>query len=255
MNRFTIYDLRFTKILFSFLFALFLNLYSIFPIPSSLAAGASLALSPASGTVNKGCSFSVDISLNTGGAQTDGTDAIVFYDPTRLTATAIKSGTIYSDYPGNSIDASTGKITVSGLSPVGSTFSSSGILATINFTVLEAAPLGATQVKFDFDPADKGKTNDSNIVERDTVSDVLSQVTDASFTVGSGTCVGLTISPTPRGGREATGGGTIITPTPTKTIDDFTGNGKTSGSVETTVAIAVIGSILTLVGIFGLARL
>src|SRR5438045_1792526 len=87
--------------------------------PTSVFA-ASLSLSPAAGTFNKGCNFSIDVKLDTGGAQTDGTDAILKYDNTKLTATSISSGTIYADYPGNSIDEATGKVTTSGLASVSS---------------------------------------------------------------------------------------------------------------------------------------
>ena len=64
----------------------------------------------------------MEIKLDTTGAQTDGTDAILIYDSSRLTATAITSGNIYPDYPGNNIDPS-GKINISGLASVSSAFS------------------------------------------------------------------------------------------------------------------------------------
>src|SRR3990167_7973764 len=95
---------------------------------------ATLALSPATGTFNRGCNFSLNIDLNTNGAQTDGTDAILIYDSTRFTANSIQSGTIYPDYPGNNIDEAAGKITVSGLASVAQAFTGQGVLATINFT-------------------------------------------------------------------------------------------------------------------------
>ena len=67
---------------------------SLIALPA-LAQTASLSLSPASGTFNQGCTFSVEIKVDTGGNQTDGTDAILFYDPTRFTATDI--GTIVTE--------------------------------------------------------------------------------------------------------------------------------------------------------------
>lgn len=203
------------------------------------AQSATLSMVPASGTFNPGCTFSLAISVNTGGAQTDGTDAILFYDPTRFTATSIQSGTIYSDYPGNNIDTQAGRITISGLSSVTTAFSGSGTLATMNFTVVNNAPVGASQVKFDFDPSDKAKTTDSNVVERGTIADILGQVVDGNYTVGTGSC-GSSVTP-PQGGVEST-------PSATPTL-------AVTGSPQMTVVVAIAGVALTVLGILGLALL
>ncbi len=220
--------------------------------PSS-ALAATLALSPASGTFNKGCSFSVDIKLDTTGAQTDGTDAIIKYDNSKLSATSINSGTIYADYPGNSIDESTGKITTSGLASVSSAFTGSGTLATINFTVKEGASTGATIVSFDFDVNNKTNTTDSNVVQRGTIADILSSVTNGNYTIGSGACANnLTSLPRTGQGQTATGSAGQTTTTTTeverKTLPD-------RGTKEVTFAIAIVGSALTVLGILGLALL
>lgn len=218
--------------------------FPLFLLPSTIyAVGATLSLSPATGTFNRGCAFSLEMKLDTGGAQTDGTDAILFYDSTRFTATAVKSGTIYSDYPGNNIDSQQGKITVSGLASATSAFSGSGTLATIDFTVLENAPTGISQMKFDFDANDKAKTTDSNVVEKGTVADILSAVGNGSFTIGTGICgtVTPTIGVKPIGGTE---------PLPTKTPVL-----PQSGSFETTMILASVGSLLVILGILGLALL
>lgn len=230
------------------LFFVFIFLFAVAcPLSPVFAAGATLSLSPASGTFNKSCSFSLEITLDTGGAQTDGTDAILFYDATRFSATGIRSGTIYSDYPGNSIDPQNGKITVSGLSSVSSAFSGQGTLATIDFTVLETAPEGATQITFDFDPQNKAKTTDSNVVERQTVADILNQVTNGSYTIGAGTC-GSQVIPTtaPRGGAD--------------TGYDYSkkvapGELDQSADFNTTMILGIGGSILIILGILGLALL
>lgn len=238
---------KFKKILASF--SLIASLIMAGP---AWASGGTLSVSPSSGTFNKGCSFTLTISVNTGGAQTDGTDAILFYDSTRFNAVKINNGTAYADYSGSNIDAQNGKITVSGLA-TGTPFSGSGTLATVDFKVLDDAPAGVTQVKFDFDPNDKAKTTDSNIVEHGTVVDVLSQVQDGSYTVGSGTgCTVTTAQGGPSGG--ATDSGTLVeTKTPVKTLDDVVGN--KSGSTEGTVFLAVAGTILTILGIVGLVLL
>lgn len=207
------------------------------------AQQATLSLSPTSGTFNKGCAFSLDILLDTGGAQTDGTDAILTYDVSRLTATSITPGTIYPDYPGNSIREDLGKVTISGLASVTSAFSGKGTLAKVNFAVKETAPTGLTQVKFDFDANNKTNTTDSNVVQRgtSTVADILGSVTNGSYTVGSGVCggTGATQISTPSG---------QVVEIPLKTLPP-------AGSETLTYTIAIMGGILTLLGVLGLVLL
>lgn len=210
---------------------------------STLAYGqtsASLSLSPTSGTFNRGCTFSLDVKVDTGGAQTDGTDAIIFYDPTRFTAINVKTKTIYQSYPQSSIFEEEGKVAIAGVASSTTPFVGAGTLATIDFQVAAQAPTGVTQIKFDFDPNNREKTNDSNIVDRATTSDILSKVNNGSYTIGTGTCKGVsTITPQPTG----QGGPT--------TTDEL----PQSGSMETTVVLAVAGSALVLIGILGLLLL
>lgn len=149
---------------------------------------ATLSLSPVSGTFNTGCNFSVNVNVDTGGARTDGTDAMLLYDATKLTATSITNGKIYKDYPADDINTQTGKVIISGLAPAGSPFNGKGTLASVNFAVLPTASAGTTQIKFDFDPNNKDKTTDSNVVENGTVRDVLDSVVNGSYTIGTGDC-------------------------------------------------------------------
>jgi hypothetical protein len=244
------------------IFALLIALF--FSSSKVLAAEATLVINPNTASVNRGCTFSVGIDLNTGGVQTDGTDAILKYDPTRFTATNIVNGSIYPDYPGNSIDNTGGKINVSGLASPDTPFSSSGTLATVNFTVLQTAPLGASQITFDFDPNNKAKTTDSNVVERGTIVDVLGSVTNGTFTVGTGTCttVGPGASP---GTTTTTTGTTGTTQNKFGTIPVGYGKGGTEGTPSTitqlpqsaitgpTLILSIVGGALTVLGIIGLA--
>lgn len=212
-----------------------------------LAAGATLSLSPATGTFNKNCNFSLQVMVDTGGYETDGTDAILTYDITRFTANKINNGSIYQDYPGNNIDAQNGKITISGLSSVGSAYKGVGILATVDFTVLDAAPPGATQIKFDFDPNNKADTTDSNVVERGTMAETLNQVVDGNYVVGTGSCT----STGGQGGPVPTQSGTVyqtvITPTPTPL--------NQTADINTTLIVLIAAGFMTIFGILGLARL
>lgn len=234
--------------------ALFVIVLLAFP---ASAWAATLSLAPSSGTFNAGCNFSLNIELDTQSTQTDGTDVILFYDSSRFTAQSITNGTIYPDYPGNNIDAAGGKIIISGLASVTTPFNGRGTFATINMSVNATAPAGATQVKFDFDPNDKAKTTDSNVVERGTVVDVLNSVVNGSYTIGTGSCVGGGATPTPYPGYRTPGGGGVYPPAspsavPYPTKDPYL---PPAGSEQLTYTLAIVGVTLTVLGILGLALL
>lgn len=216
----------------------------------AFAQQATLSLSPSSGTFNKGCGFSLQVLLNTGGAQTDGTDVILFYDPSRFSATSITSGTIYPDYPGNNIDATNGKITISGLASVTTPFTGSGTLATINFSVLDNAPAGTSQIKFDFDPNNKSKTTDSNVVERGNVVDILNSVVDGNYTIGTGICASPSpgASGAPKGGPGGGPASGSAQPIPKPTLPP-------TGTEGLTYVLTTFGLGFVVLGILGLALL
>lgn len=224
-------------------------LFSPLPVLAS-----TLSLFPSSGTFNRGCSFLLDVVLDTQGVASDGTDAILFYDPSRfsINTSGITSKTnIYPDFPGNNVDELTGKITISGLASVTTPFTGKGTLSTLQFNVRETAPTGATQINFDFDPNNKAKTTDSNVVERTTIVDTLNSVVNGSYVIGTGGCGGQTV--TGAGGGAKGGPYDIGTPsgtiyTPVKTLPE-------GGTEELTFALAIFGSILTVLGILGLALL
>lgn len=223
------------------------------------AQAATLSLDPSTGAFNRGCSFSLAVNLDTGGAQTDGTDAILIYDTSRFTAVSITNGTIYPDYPGNNIDSQAGKITMAGLASVSTAFAGKGVLATVNFKVNDTAATGATQITFDFDPNNKSKTTDSNVVQRDPIVDVLNSVVNGSYTIGTGVC-GAQATPTPTplatfipgtGGPVSTPSATLA-PTPIPTKQPYL---PPAGSADLTFTVAITGGILTILGILGLALL
>lgn len=230
---------------------------TLFLVSPAYALAATLSLSPSSGTFNKGCPFNLDINLDTQSAETDGTDAILLYDNTRLTANSIDTELpqkIYNDYPGSNIDEAAGKITVSGLSSVSTAFNGRGTLAKIYFTVKDTAATGLTQVKFDFTSG--GKTTDSNVVERGSVQDILTSVTNGNYTIGTGTCSAAGAPSVP----STPGNGTVFVSTPSgqapATIDQFVDReGKGPGTPQLTFTLAIVGSVLTVLGILGLALL
>ncbi len=233
-----------------------LALITLFSATPALAS--TLSLSPATGTFNKSCTFALDVLLDTQGALTDGTDAYLNFDSSRFTMNSIDTtGKIYPEYPGSGIDSQNpNRILISGLAAAGSPYSGSGKLATINFTVKDTSQTGLSQVTFDFDTNNKNSTIDSNVVKNGDSSETLTSVNNGSYTIGSGSCTSVTPSPAPRGGN--IGGSNISTPSateiplkqiPTKeSLPD-------GGTPEFTAAIAIVGSILTVLGILGLALL
>lgn len=243
------------------------------------AFAATLSFDPASGVLNKGCEISIKINLDTQGVQTDGTDVIVLFTPAQLSTTTsqITNGTIYPEYPGNSVDSSGGKISISGISSVSSPFSGSGTFATIKLNVASSLKEGdKINLNFDFDPNNKTKTTDTNVVERGTIADVLSAVTNGSYTVGAGSCAaGITASPSPGAGTAGGGAGGVTggqgqvlpgtSPTTSSqsaqyqvykpNLNDVTGNGKTAGLLDNTIVLGAVGLILVVLGVAGLAML
>lgn len=242
---------------------LFLSLFVLIFIlvaPVSTFA-ATLALSPASGTFNKGCSFSLNIILDSGPDQVEGTDVnFLLYDNSRFTATSVEQGTIFSDYPINSIDSSAGKIYISGVDANNHPFNGTGTFAKVNFTVKDSAPSGATQMSFSFNPNDKTNTTDSNVevIQDNTVVDVLSSITNGSYTIGSGSCLAQASSSPSTSTGTGTGTGTGGKAKGGIGGTDATGAAKIlppAGSLDMTMTLAITGGILTLLGILGLVLL
>lgn len=147
-----------------------------------------LSLDPRKARFNRGCDYKVQVKVDTGKVNVSGVDAILKYDPTKITAKSISNGSMFVDYPGNSIDSEDGLIKISGLSSPETPITGKGILATLNLSIPKTAPIGNITLDFDFDPSEKGKTIDSNIVEQGTVIDVLSEVSENSYLIGDGSC-------------------------------------------------------------------
>lgn len=230
--------------------------------PTSILA-ATLALSPSSGTFNAGCSYSVKIALDTGGADTDGTDVILDYLTNQFVMNPVVKGTLYPDYPISSIDSQNGHVNISGLASVSQAYNGSGTFATINFTIPATASPGAAKITFEFDPNDPGKTTDSNVVQRGTVQDLLNNVTDGNYTIGTGTCTNPSpsLNPIDSGGigdfTSATPSASEF-PSPTPVSNCPQAKDPTlpcSGSTDTTKLLTIVGGILTVLGVAGLALL
>lgn len=210
------------------------------------AYAATLSLSPSSGQLNKGCDVTFTVELDTQGSQTDGTDVILTYNPAVMTIsqTDITNGKIYADYPGNSVDSTAGKVSVSGIAQVSQAFSGKGTFATLKFKINNAASGNAT-LKFDFDPSNKTNSTDSNVVERGTVADVLSAVTDGNYTVGSGSCANGVGAPDT----------TLPISNPVASTTSLPTRLPEAGLLDNTVLVASVGMLLVILGIAGIALL
>lgn len=227
------------------------------------AQTATLSLDPSTGTFNQGCSYNINVNLDTGGAQTDGVDVIIFYDTSRLIANSpITNGTIYANYPGSNIDSTAGKITISALASISAPFAGKGTVATVNFTVLSNAPTGVTQIKFDFDPNTVGNTRDSNVALRGGGGvDILSSVVNGNYTIGTGSCGAAATTPptvttpvTVLPGTGARSQGAVSGASPSSQQIPYKSLPQ-AGSEQFTFTLAIVGSVLTVLGILGLALL
>lgn len=160
-----------------FLLSAFYFLFSAGSV--SAASSATLALSPASGTFVVNTPFDVGVYLNTNGAKVDGVDIKLNYESAKLEAQLITPETlVFPDFPTKTINATTGKITVSATAAVGSPYSNT--TATKMVTIrLKPLTAGSTSVTFDFTA---GATTDSNVVENQTNLDILTAVTNANYT-------------------------------------------------------------------------
>lgn len=238
----------------------------IFINSTTLIFAATLSLDPATGTFNKGCPVSIKVNTDSAGGQVDGIDVVIKY-PTgtfKTSPSQIATNTsLFPEFPGTSVNELTGEINISGQASQTTPFTSSGTVATINFTIASDAPSGSANLKIDFDPNDKAKTTDSNVIEHNTLADLLSQVTDGSYTIGTGSC-GSSASPSPSSSpatqviyQPAQGGG-LASPAPSvdpglyKKLPTELPQGGVS---LPTIVFASLGSLLVIAGIFGVAIL
>ncbi|MBU3957415.1 cohesin domain-containing protein [Patescibacteria group bacterium] len=127
----------------------------------------------------------ITVAINiTSSKLTDGADIIIFYDPKVLTVMPdaqsgkpVTLGTLYVEYPLNSVDEKNGRIAVSGLASAQAGVIPKGIFGSIVFQVKVVGP---TKVSLDFTP---GSTIDCNVIETKTARDLLSLVNNLELNV------------------------------------------------------------------------
>ena len=160
---------------------------------------ASFDFSPVSKELLSGCKSSINIDANAGGQQSNAADIEVAYNPNEISildsnsdipGVQIKNGNAYESYFGNQVDVNSGKILLAGASFVGN-LSSRRTFATIEFTSKPSVTSTSFKIKFD----GAGATLDSNIADASTSDDLLTSVTNGSYTFTTGPCQADRIPP------------------------------------------------------------
>lgn len=141
--------------------------------------GGSFDIISSSKLVNLGDTFQTKAIIFTGGHKVSGGDLVLKYDPVFLTASpsAVLTGKVFKDYPLSFVDDKNGVIRVSGVSEKGADFSGRGVFANLSF---KAKAKGQTQISVDFQ---KGESKDSNILDSESIQDILEKVQNLSITI------------------------------------------------------------------------
>jgi len=146
--------------------------------PVAAEAGAILGFAPAQETVKVGEEFEVELTLDTKGVATSGTDVIINYDPTVVEVLNVRPGLLYQKYPLNEVDAGGGKIGFSGVTEPPKTFAGRGTLAYLKLKPLKA---GTATLTIQFE---KGGTTDSNVVQAESEGkDTLDKVVNGYYSI------------------------------------------------------------------------
>ena len=146
------------------------------PDAITMAQPTTVSLTAAKSSISVGERLTVSINISSS-KRTDGADLIITYDPNLLSAQPVIAGTIYSDYPLNSLDQALGRITVSGITDDPSGVLADGLFGSLVF--VGKAP-GIAKVSLQFSP---GSTSDSNVTETGTGRDVLEKVEDLELII------------------------------------------------------------------------
>ena len=169
-------------------------------IATAFSAGAYYTLLPLNNTYYVGDIFTVNVLISTGGEDTDSGDVILYYEPEFLEVedalpavpgVNVMPGTIYQAYPGNMVDTTNGKITITAFSVMAPYNSGlgTGVFATITFKALKVVDF--TPVNFDFIPIvgdfyDQyvfGTSQDCNIAKTGSSADILSSVINGGYKI------------------------------------------------------------------------
>ncbi len=171
---------------------------AMFIVHTSLTYAGKLYFEPETIAVAQNQSFSVDIMIDTEGANVGGSTASIQYDTDYLRLEEIEKSVIndsdyycydrvFTDYPYPRIDSQNGTVIITGLvSSINNLYIGSGVFCKISF---QAVKEGNTTVDFNFTPGD---TTDSNIAVTYGNGDVLSSVGSLNVNISSNFVGGTT---------------------------------------------------------------
>lgn len=149
-------------------------------------------LSPASTGFTTGCNSAVNIEIDTAGASSDAANILIRYNPAQIeivdsnpavSGIQIRNGNAYEAYADNTVLPSEGLIRLTGFSFLGQ-LTGRATFGTIIFRPRAGA--AGTDLTIEYVA---GSTTDSNIAEYLTSNDLLSGVTNGSYTFSGGSCV------------------------------------------------------------------
>lgn len=181
-------------------------IYIIVVLAGCFAIGASahaarFELSPSSAVFRQGCNSAISIMMSTQSADSDAANIIVHYNPSEVEIVdmndgiggiQIQQGSTYDAYADNIAIPSEGIIRLTGFS-IGHAYNSGSGFGTFGTIVLKSLPgVTATTLTIDYVP---GSTTDSNIAEYITSNDLLTGVTNGSYTFEVGPCFADTRAP------------------------------------------------------------
>jgi len=166
-----------------------------------IAEAARFELSPSSGSFRAGCDSAITIMMSTESAESDAANIIVNYNPSEIeildanpgiSGTQIQQGSTYDIYADNTVIPSSGIIRLTGFS-IGHAYNSGSGFGNFGTILFRSLPgVGSTSLTIDYTP---GGTTDSNIAEYITSDDLLTGVTDGSYTFEIGPCFDDTRAP------------------------------------------------------------
>lgn len=163
----------------------------LFLLPQA-AYGASISFSPNGGQLLVGCRSSVDLIVNATGQQTNAANIEFTYSPSQITlidqnsilpGVQVATGNAYSSYVFQDVNTSSGLVRIVA-GGVGAASNGVGVFANIKFT----SNPGVTGTSFSINYSGAGNTYDSNIADTNSSNDLLTSVTNASFTFVQSTC-------------------------------------------------------------------
>lgn len=164
------------------------------------AKAATFELNPSSKTFEKQCQRSIDIIINATGESSNAAEIEISFDPTQIQiidsnasipGIQIKNGNAYESYFYNEVDQNAGKIKVAAASLFLGTLTTSEVFATIEFN----STASATTANFTITFLGVGNTLDSNIADAATNNDLLTSVTNGTYTFVNSPCTADTQPP------------------------------------------------------------